>query len=69
VEAFLNGSLRWVDIPSVLEAVIEQFHGSEPRDVTDVLEADAEARALARDVLSQREGLRPLGQRGSGTIG
>jgi 1-deoxy-D-xylulose-5-phosphate reductoisomerase len=69
VEAFLNGSLRWVDIPSVIEGVIEQFQGSEPRDVTDVLEADAEARALARDVLSQREGLRPLGQRGSGTIG
>ncbi len=57
VEAFLNGRLRWVDIPSVIEGVIERFQASEPRDVDDVLEADAEARALAGQVLSQREGL------------
>ena len=33
VEAFLNGRLRWVDIPSVLEDAIERFVASEPRDV------------------------------------
>jgi len=69
VEAFLNGSLRWVDIPSVIEGVIEQFQASEPRDIADVLEADAEARALARELLAQREGLRPLKPRGSGSRG
>jgi 1-deoxy-D-xylulose-5-phosphate reductoisomerase len=65
VEAFLNGALRWVDIPSVLEGVIERFQASEPRDVDDVLEADAEARALAGQVLAQREGLSRLHPRRS----
>jgi 1-deoxy-D-xylulose-5-phosphate reductoisomerase len=69
VEAFLNGRLGWVDIPSVIEGVIERFQASEPRDVDDVLEADAEARALAGQVLSQREGLRRLHPRGSSALG
>jgi 1-deoxy-D-xylulose-5-phosphate reductoisomerase len=69
VEAFLNGRLGWVDIPSVIEGVIERFQASEPRDIDDVLEADAEARALAGQVLAQREGLRRLHRRGSGALG
>jgi 1-deoxy-D-xylulose-5-phosphate reductoisomerase len=69
VEAFLNGRLGWVDIPSVIEDVIERFQASEPRDVTDVLEADAAARALAGQVLAQREGLRRLHPRGSSALG
>jgi len=69
VEAFLNGRLGWVDIPSVIEGVIERFQASEPRDVADILEADAEARALAGEVLSQREGLTPFHPRGSGALG
>jgi 1-deoxy-D-xylulose-5-phosphate reductoisomerase len=69
VEAFLNGKLRWVDIPSVIEGVIERFQASEPRDVADVLDADAEARALAGEVISQREGLTPLHPRRSSALG
>ena len=69
VEAFLNGRLGWVDIPSVIEGVIERFQASEPRDIDDVLEADAEARALAGQVLAQREGMRRLHRRGSGALG
>jgi len=69
VEAFLNGRVGWVDIPSVIEGVIERFQASEPRDIDDVLEADAEARALAGQVLAQREGLRRLHRRGSGALG
>jgi len=69
VEAFLNGRLGWADIPSVIEGVIERFQASEPRDVDDVLGADAEARALAGQVLAQREGLRRLHPRGSSALG
>jgi 1-deoxy-D-xylulose-5-phosphate reductoisomerase len=69
VEAFLNGRLGWVDIPSVIEGVIERFQASEPRDVDDVLDADSEARALALQVLAQREGLRRLHPGGSSAIG
>ena len=48
VEAFLNGRLRWVDIPAVIEKTLATFVPGTPRDVSDVLEADAEARTLAR---------------------
>ena len=47
VQGFLNGRLRWVDIPSVIAAVMEHFAAGEPRDLDDVLAADAEGRALA----------------------
>lgn len=48
VEGFIAGKLRWVDIARVIEEVMNDFPSTEPRDVDDVLEADAEARALAR---------------------
>jgi 1-deoxy-D-xylulose-5-phosphate reductoisomerase len=63
VEGFLNGRLRWVDIPAVIEETMERFHPSEPGEVADVLEADTEARVLARDALSRRELAGPLGLR------
>jgi 1-deoxy-D-xylulose-5-phosphate reductoisomerase len=49
VDGFLNGRLRWVDIPSVIEGVMARFVASEPRDLDDVLAADAEGRALATE--------------------
>lgn len=64
VEGFLNGRLRWVDIPSVIERAMDRFEVSEPRDLTDVLEADAEARVLATEALADREARRPLYQPG-----
>jgi 1-deoxy-D-xylulose-5-phosphate reductoisomerase len=49
VDGFLKGRLRWVDIASVIELVMGRFVASEPRDLDDVLAADAEGRALATE--------------------
>jgi 1-deoxy-D-xylulose-5-phosphate reductoisomerase len=49
VDGFLKGRLRWVDIPSVIEGVMQRFVASDPRDLDDVLAADAEGRALATE--------------------
>jgi 1-deoxy-D-xylulose-5-phosphate reductoisomerase len=51
VDAFLNGRLRWVDIASVIEAVMGAYAAAEPRDLDDVLAADREGRALANEQL------------------
>lgn len=59
VSAFLNGRLRWVDIPQVIAAVMDDFASTEPRDLDDVLAADAEARAMATAQLSRLEGRAP----------
>jgi 1-deoxy-D-xylulose-5-phosphate reductoisomerase len=53
VDAFLNERLRWVDIPSVIEAVMERHVASEPRDLDDVLAADAEGRSLAGEQVAR----------------
>ncbi len=50
VDWFLKGRLRWVDIPSVSERVLGQIPTRDPQGVDDVLDADAEGRALAADV-------------------
>jgi 1-deoxy-D-xylulose-5-phosphate reductoisomerase len=63
VEGFLNGRLRWVDIASVIEEVMSSFQASEPRDVDDVLTADAEARVLAREAVDRLEASQPPGPR------
>jgi 1-deoxy-D-xylulose-5-phosphate reductoisomerase len=47
VGAFLNGRLRWVDIPAVIEKTLTTFVATDPRDIDDVLAADDEARSLA----------------------
>ncbi len=56
VDGFLNGRLRWVDIPSVIEAVMGRFVAIEPRDLDDVLAADAEGRALAAEAVGTARG-------------
>jgi 1-deoxy-D-xylulose-5-phosphate reductoisomerase len=56
VQAFLSGRLRWVDISTVIATVMERFIATEPRDVDDVLAADAEGRALAEGQLNQLVG-------------
>ncbi len=60
VEGFLNGRLRWVDIPNVIEQTLGRFDASEPRHVDDVLAADAEARALAHEAVNRLETSQPL---------
>ena len=51
VEAFLAGTIGWTSIATVVETVMERCATSEPRDLDDVLAADAEGRALARQVV------------------
>lgn len=53
VEAFLNGSLRWVDIPVVIERTLDAFVPGQPRDLEEVLAADADGRVLARQVVTK----------------
>ena len=53
VDGFLNGRLRWVDIPSVIEGAMERFVASEPRDLDDVLAADAEGAAWPAEGVAQ----------------
>ncbi len=52
VAAFLEGALRWSDIPAMIEAVLERHPGASdvPSTVGDVVEADARARAVAQEV-------------------
>lgn len=61
VHGFLNGALRWVDIPWVIGNVMGRFVATEPRDVQDVLAADAEGRALARKELGRLGERQPAG--------
>lgn len=53
VEAFLDGSLRWNQIPDVCVAVLQVHDGSVPTTIDDVIAADASARQIARRVLEE----------------
>jgi 1-deoxy-D-xylulose-5-phosphate reductoisomerase len=58
VEAFLSGHLRFVDIPAVVEAVLERMPVSAEPDLETVLAADAHARSLARlEIQRRRSGI------------
>jgi 1-deoxy-D-xylulose-5-phosphate reductoisomerase len=48
VAAFLEGRIRWVDIPAIIAAVLDDYSGGVPCTVDDVLEADRAGRDLAR---------------------
>ena len=54
VDAFLAGNLRWNEIPDVCVEVLAVHDGAIPNTVDDVIEADAEARRIARRLLSKR---------------
>ena len=53
VEAFLDGRVRWVDIPAVLCDVLDRWDGSGALSVESVLDADATGRAIAKELMSQ----------------
>lgn len=67
VDAFLDGRLRWVDIPAVIETTLETVVATDPTDVDDVLAADAEARRAAGDAVAELAGARDAG--GGSTAG
>lgn len=48
VAAFLDGRIRWVDIPTVISAALDDYSAGVPATVDDVLEADRAGRDLAR---------------------
>ena len=53
VDAFLAGTLRWNEIPDVCVDVLAMHDGVTPHTVDDVIEADAQARRIARQLLSK----------------
>jgi 1-deoxy-D-xylulose-5-phosphate reductoisomerase len=54
VEAFLAERIRWVDIPTIIAEVLDDYPPSTPDTVADVLEADAAGRDLARAAVARR---------------
>jgi 1-deoxy-D-xylulose-5-phosphate reductoisomerase len=54
VAAFLDGRIRWIDIPAVITAVLDEFPGQVPGTVEDVLEADRASRDLAEVAVRTR---------------
>ena len=55
VAAFLERRLAFADIPRVIERVLERMPRTRFERIDDVLEADAEARRLAREEAGRRE--------------
>jgi 1-deoxy-D-xylulose-5-phosphate reductoisomerase len=54
VAAFLDERIRWIDIPVILSAVLDECVGSIPDTVADVLDADRSGRDLALAEVSRR---------------
>jgi len=55
VDAFLDGTMRFMDIPDIVEHTLDTVAPHELADLDDVLAADREARAVARQLVGQRE--------------
>ena len=53
VDAFLHGTIRWVDIPDVIAAALDDHVPTEPGTVADVLDADRSGRELARAAIGR----------------
>jgi len=60
VEAFLDRRLAFLDIPEVIEAVIDSHRPRDPDSLEDVVAADAWARAAARETIEKGQ---PAGRR------
>ncbi len=54
VAAFLAGDIRWVDIPDVISAALDECDARVPDTVNDVLDADRAGRDLARAEVGRR---------------
>ncbi|HET9072867.1 MAG TPA: 1-deoxy-D-xylulose-5-phosphate reductoisomerase [Acidimicrobiales bacterium] len=54
VDAFLGGRIRWVDIPDVIAAALDDYSPTEPTTVADVLDADRSGRDLALTAVARR---------------
>jgi len=54
VAAFLDGAIAWIDIPDVCKRVLDRHDGGRAESVEAVIEADARARAAARQEIERR---------------
>jgi 1-deoxy-D-xylulose-5-phosphate reductoisomerase len=52
VEAFLEGRIRWIDIPRVLERVLARHDGTSAESIEVVIEVDRRAREVTRTILA-----------------
>jgi 1-deoxy-D-xylulose 5-phosphate reductoisomerase len=52
VDAFLQEAIRWVDIPKVLEIMLERHDGTPATDADVVIDIDRRARREARQVVT-----------------
>ena len=52
VEAFLAGSTSWWSIADIIEETLQHHDAQLPTTVEDILQADATARRVAREVLN-----------------
>ncbi len=67
VAAFLDGGIRFVDIPVVIEGALERVKVVEPTTLPVVESADAEAREVAREMIGPLTGgARSAGPRSAG---
>jgi len=53
VAAFLERAIGFLDIATIVEDVVNRYSAAVPRQIDDVLAADAEARAMARQVMER----------------
>ncbi len=53
VEAFLSSQIGFMGIPRTIEAVLARTPSTSPTTISEVLQMDANARTLAREVLSE----------------
>lgn len=51
VDAFLNGVIKFTQIPKIIESALEQVENTELLSIHDVLHIDNEARGIAREAL------------------
>ncbi|MBL8514460.1 MAG: 1-deoxy-D-xylulose-5-phosphate reductoisomerase, partial [Betaproteobacteria bacterium] len=60
VESFLNGQLAFTELDAVIEGVLSKAAFAEAATLDDVHLADAQARTLAKILISERMALRRL---------
>ncbi|MGH2788005.1 MAG: 1-deoxy-D-xylulose-5-phosphate reductoisomerase [Actinomycetota bacterium] len=60
VEAFLAGRVKFLEIPAIMEEVLDQHEATDADDLDTVLDVDAWARARARDGIARRTGTSPV---------
>ena len=53
VAAFLKDAIRYLDIPEILERIMDRHHSRDASDPEAIFQADAEARSMARQLAAE----------------